>query len=220
MENEIRYFSIFTGAAGIELGLEGDNILYKEGQEHKSSSQERDGNNKAEGGEPRYVCVGMSENDKFCSRLLASNFPHVKNWGDATKINPHEIPDFDLLCGGFPCQAFSIAGRRRGFKDTRGILFFEIARILEVKKPKLVLLENVKGLLHHEKGETFSIIIQTLFKLGYDVQWMVLNSKFFGVPQNRERVFIIANLRETSRPEILPFRKNYSEIIFKHDFLV
>jgi DNA (cytosine-5)-methyltransferase 1 len=113
-----------------------------------------------------------------------------------------------MLCGGFPCQAFSIAGKRRGFNDTRGTLFFDIARILEVKRPKIVFLENVKGLLNHNKGETFKVIIQTLSELGYDVQWMVLNSKFFGVPQNRERVFIIGSLRGKGRPEILPFRES------------
>lgn len=116
-----------------------------------------------------------------------------------------------MLCGGFPCQSFSIAGKRRGFEDTRGTMFFEIARILEVKRPKFILLENVKGLLNHNKGETFSVIIQTLEELGYRTEWMVLNSKFHGVPQNRERVFIIGSLRGECRPEILPFRQNDSE---------
>lgn len=177
-DGKIRYFSMFTGVGGFELGLE----------------------DKGE-------CVGFSEIDKYCSELLSKRFPRITNFGDATKINPRELPDFDMLCGGFPCQAFSIAGKRRGFNDTRGTLFFEIARIIEVKRPKIIFLENVKGLLNHNKGETFSIIIQTLSELGYDVQWMVLNSKFFGVPQNRERVFIIGSLRGESKPEILPFRE-------------
>ena len=116
-----------------------------------------------------------------------------------------------MLCGGFPCQAFSIAGKRRGFEDIRGTMFFEVARILKVKRPKIVFLENVKGLLNHNKGETFRVILQTLDELGYEVQWMVLNSKFFGVPQNRERVFIIGNLRGERRPEILPFREINSQ---------
>jgi DNA (cytosine-5)-methyltransferase 1 len=130
------------------------------------------------------------------------------HFGDATKINPDELPDFDMLCGGFPCQAFSIAGRREGFNDTRGTLFFEISRIIKTKRPKIVFLENVKGLLNHDQGKTFRVIIQTLSELGYDVQWMVCNSKFFGVPQNRERVFIIGNIRGEPRPEILPFRES------------
>jgi len=169
--------------------------------------------NPSNGGRRRtYTCVGVSEIDKYANQVLAKRFPNTPNFGDASKINPSELPDFDLLCGGFPCQSFSIAGKRRGFEDTRGTMFFHIARILEVKKPKLVLLENVKGLLNHEKGKTFSTIIQTMEELGYDVQWMVLNSKFFGVPQNRERVFIIGSARGERRSEILPFRKSNGEL--------
>ena len=124
--------------------------------------------------------------------------------GDITKVNTEEIPDHDLLVGGFPCQAFSIAGKRGGFEDTRGTLFFEIARIAQEKRPRLILLENVKGLLSHDKGRTFGAILTTLDEIGYDCQWQVLNSKNFGVPQNRERVFIIGHLRGTSRPEVFP----------------
>lgn len=174
---------MFTGIGGFELGL----------------------------GE-RFECIGFSENDKFCSKLLSKKFPTIKNYGDATKINPNKLPNFDMLCGGFPCQTFSIAGKRRGLEDTRGTLFFNVARIVKVKRPKIVFLENVKGLLNHNKGKTFSIILTTLSKLGYDVQWMVLNSKFFGVPQNRERVFIIGNLRGQPKPKILPFRETNKEI--------
>jgi DNA (cytosine-5)-methyltransferase 1 len=153
-----------------------------------------------------HECIGYSEINKHSIQTYQKNFgTQVKNYGDATLINPDELPSFDLLCGGFPCQAFSIAGKRRGFDDTRGTLFFDIARILKAKRPSLILLENVKGLLNHNKGETFSIIINTIQELGYNVEWMVFNSKFFGVPQNRERVFIIGSLRGTSRPEILPF---------------
>ena len=162
-------------------------------------------------GDRQFNCIGLSEIDKYASELLAQKFPTIKNWGDCTKIDPSELPDFDMLCGGFPCQSFSIAGKRKGFKDTRGTMFFEVARILKVKRPKLVFLENVKGLLNHDKGKTFRVILQTLEELGYRTQWMVLNSKFFGVPQNRERVFIIGSLRGTSRPEILPFGKSNGE---------
>ncbi len=182
----MRYFSMFTGVGGFELGFKYANKTI---------------------GFDKFKCIGFSEIDKYSNQVLKYRFPEVKNYGDATKINPNKLPDFDMLCGGFPCQSFSIAGKRGGFKDTRGTLFFEIARILKVKKPKLVLLENVKGLLNHDKGETFKVILQTLGELGYGVQWVVLNSKFFGVPQNRERVFIIGNLRKTSKPKILPFRE-------------
>jgi len=153
-------------------------------------------------------CVFYSEIDKFAVQTYNKNFGENHNPTDITQIRAADIPDFDILCGGFPCQAFSISGKRRGFQDTRGTLFFEITRIIKAKKPKLVFLENVKGLLNHENGQTFSIIIQTISELGYDVQWMVLNSKFFGVPQNRERVFIIGSIRGECKPEILPFRES------------
>ena len=110
----------------------------------------------------------------------------------------------DVICGGFPCQAFSIAGNRRGFKDTRGTLFFEVARFASILRPKYLFLENVKGLLNHDRGATFETILRTLDELGYDVEWQVLNSKDFGVPQNRERVFIIGHLRGASTRAIFP----------------
>jgi DNA (cytosine-5)-methyltransferase 1 len=177
----MKYFSMFSGVGGFELGLDD------------------------------HDCIGFSEKDTYAIQTYKQHFTKVKNYGDATKINTRELPDFDLLCGGFPCQAFSVAGKREGFKDTRGTLFFEITRVAQAKRPTYILLENVKGLLNHEKGRTFTKIIQTLDELGYDYQWMVLNSKFFGVPQTRERVFIIANIRGTSRPEILPFRQGSSK---------
>jgi len=209
--SNIRYFSMFTGVGGFELGLERANSLsrIKEGEIQTtnegimSNTCEQNGNRREQ--YPMYKCVGMSEFDKYSNQVLKYRFPNIKNYGDCTKIKPEDLPDFDMLCGGFPCQAFSIAGKRRGFEDTRGTMFFEVARILKIKRPKIVLLENVKGLLNHNKGETFSVILQTLDELGYEIQWMVLNSKFHGVPQNRERVLIIGNLRGTSRPEILPF---------------
>ena len=130
--------------------------------------------------------------------------PH-RNLGDITKIKAEDLPEFDLIVGGFPCQSFSIAGKRGGFADTRGTLFFDIARIIKAKQPRLLLLENVKGLLSHDKGDTFRVILATLDELGYNCQWQVLNSKNFGVPQNRERVFIIGHLRGTPRPKVFPF---------------
>jgi len=217
-EKEIRYFSMFTGVGGFELGLERANALpITERDESRGNEEDCRSNKQIPLATQQFTCVGCSEIDKYASELLKKRFPSVKNWGDCTKINPSELPEFDMLCGGFPCQAFSIAGKRRGFQDTRGTLFFEIARILKVKRPKLILLENVKGLLNHEKGKTFSVIIQTLEELGYRTQWVVLNSKFFGVPQNRERVFIIGSLRGESRQEILPFKKSHvkNEITIK-----
>src|SRR5699024_5209449 len=112
--------------------------------------------------------------------------------GDITEIDAKDVPEHDLLVGGFPCQAFSVAGKRKGFEDTRGTLFFEIARIAAEKKPKALLLENVKGLINHDKGNTLDTMIKTLNDIGYVVDFDVLNSKYFGVPQNRERIFIVA----------------------------
>lgn len=208
-EKEIKYFSMFTGVGGFELGIEraNDNKSQNARLQPKTNSE----CNNLQQLQRTTTCIGFSEIDKYANQLLKNKYPEIINYGDCTRINPTELPEFDLLCGGFPCQSFSIAGKRRGFEDTRGTMFFEIARILEVKRPKLILLENVKGLLNHDKGETFKVILQTLEELGYEVQWMVLNSKFFGVPQNRERVFIIGNLRGTTRPEILPFTGSHNE---------
>ena len=148
-------------------------------------------------------CVGACEIDKYARSVYARHFPQVPMWNDATKLNPAELPDFECLCAGFPCQAFSIAGQRRGFADTRGSLFFEIARIAKEKRPRYLLLENVKGLLNHDSGKTFRIIISTLDEMGYNAEWEVLNSKYF-VPQNRERVFIVGHLRGECTRKIFP----------------
>src|SRR5690625_4205524 len=136
-------------------------------------------------------CVFASEIDKFAAQAYETLYGE-KPAGDITKIPAEDIPDHDLLVGGFPCQAFSVAGKRKGFGDTRGTLFFEIARIAKEKQPKALLLENVKGLVNHDKGRTLDIMIRTLNEIGYVVDFNVLNSKYFGVPQNRERIFIIA----------------------------
>jgi DNA (cytosine-5)-methyltransferase 1 len=148
-----------------------------------------------------HECVYANERDKYAASIYDRHFAKCDT-RDIRTVPASEIPDHDLLVGGFPCQAFSIAGKRRGFADTRGTLFFEIARILRAKHPRLFILENVKGLLSHDNGNTFKTIIATLDELGYDLQWQVLNSKNFGVPQNRERVFIIGHLRGTSRPQV------------------
>lgn len=126
-------------------------------------------------------CVFSSEIEKNAIAIYNKNFGEMPS-GDITTIRTGDVASMDVLCGGFPCQAFSIAGNRAGFKDARGTLFFEIARD---KRPKILFLENVKGLLNHDKGRTFAVILLTLDELGYDVEWQVLNSKDFGVPQNR-----------------------------------
>ena len=123
---------------------------------------------------------------------------------DARKIETGAMPDFDLLCAGFPCQAFSIAGKRGGFGDARGTLFFEAARLVADKRPAYFLLENVPGLLSHDKGRTFHTILGTFSELGYHVEWKVLNSKDFGIPQSRKRVYLIGYLDGRCAGKILP----------------
>lgn len=231
----MKYLSLFSGIGGFELGIHNAYVetanRTKNGRsketkktwggkgykESESVGPERrwigKHDNRSSSRQESLTCIGYSEIDKYATEIYQRHFPDHKNYGDITKIKPNKLPNFDLLVGGFPCQAFSIAGKRKGFKDTRGTLFFDIARILRSKKPRLFLLENVKGLLSHDNGSTFKTIIATLTKLGYDVQWQVLNSKNFGVPQNRERVFIVGHLRGTSRPKIFPFTENNSEDI-------
>ncbi len=135
-------------------------------------------------------CVFSSDIDKFAQETYKLNF-NEQPYGDITKIKSTDIPDFDILCAGFPCQPFSIAGRRLGFEDTRGTLFFEVARILQEKKPKAFFLENVRGLANHDKGNTVKVIMQTLNDLGYTATAKVLNAKDYGVPQNRERWYCV-----------------------------
>ena len=135
-------------------------------------------------------CVFSSEFEKFARESYFANFNEFPS-GDITKIKNSSIPSHDILLAGFPCQPFSNAGYKLGFEDTRGTLFFDVARIIKSKKPSMVLLENVKGLRSHDNGRTIKVIENTLDKLGYDVFIDVLNSKDFGLPQNRERVFIV-----------------------------
>jgi DNA (cytosine-5)-methyltransferase 1 len=176
----MKYFSLFSGIGGFELGIQYSH--------------------------PDWECVGYSEIDKYAIQVYEKHFKH-KNYGDITAINTGELPDFDLLVGGFPCQSFSIAGKRGGFNDTRGTLFFEIARILRDKRPRYFVLENVKGLLSHDGGKTLQTIFGVLTDLGYEFEWQVLNSKNFGVPQNRERIFIVGHIRGGRRPEVFPIRR-------------
>ena len=136
-------------------------------------------------------CVFASEIDKFAKQAYTT-LHGLEPHGDITKIDAKDIPDHDVIAAGFPCQSFSVAGKRGGFEDARGTLFFEVARIASEKQPKVLLLENVKGLVGHDKGKTLDTIVKTLNEIGYRVDFEVLNSKYFGVPQNRERIFIVA----------------------------
>jgi DNA (cytosine-5)-methyltransferase 1 len=163
MSNKFKFIDLFAGVGGIRIPFE------------------------ELGGD----CVFSSEWDKFSQQTYEANFGEIPH-GDITEIDAKDIPKHDLLVGGFPCQAFSQAGLKKGFKDTRGTMFFEIARILDHHKPKAILLENVKGLRGHDKGNTFKTIISILNELGYQtLESTVLNAKHFGLPQNRERIFIV-----------------------------
>ena len=178
----MKYLSLFSGIGGFELGLEN--------------------------ADKEFECIGFSEIDKYAKSIYLGHFPRHTDLGDASEIDPKEIEDFELLVGGFPCQAFSLSGKRLGFDDTRGTMFFEIARILNEKRPKYFLLENVKGLLSHDGGRTYKKILGVLSELGYDVEWEIYNSCDFGVPQNRERLYLKGYSRAECGREILSQKRN------------
>jgi DNA (cytosine-5)-methyltransferase 1 len=165
----------------------------------------------------KFDWVGFSEIDKYAIQQYQKRFPRSEYVGSVTDVQPgRDLPNnIDILCGGFPCQAFSIAGKRKGFDDTRGTLFFEIARILryfrDVGKPiPYFILENVKGLLNHEDGRTFATIYGVLADLDYTIECQLLNTRWF-LPQNRERIYIVGRFRGESRPKIFPIRENGRE---------
>lgn len=160
--------------------------------------------------------VFSSEWDRYAQAMYEANFDEMP-FGDINDIDPHDIPDHDILLAGFPCQPFSIAGKGLGFADTRGTLFFNIESILEAKKPRAFLLENVKQLVTHDKGNTFKVIISKLTDLGYTVYYKVLNSLHFGLPQKRERIYIVGFREpiEFSFPKPWGYYKPLSEILEK-----
>jgi DNA (cytosine-5)-methyltransferase 1 len=156
-------------------------------------------------------CVGHCEIDKFADKSYrAMHDVKEGEWyaNDIRAVEPGDLPEADCYCGGFPCQAFSVAGKRGGFEDTRGTLFFEVMRLAAVRKPEYLFMENVAGLLSHDGGKTFGTILNTLGQLGYWYEYQVLNSKNYGVPQNRERVFVIGHLGGYSGGEIFPIRQS------------
>ena len=184
---KIKLLDLFSGIGGFHLGLE------KAGFE--------------------FDWVGFSEIDSFASKQYKRRFPYAKELGDITTIQSGDLPgDITILCGGFPCQAFSMAGKRRGFDDTRGTLFFEIARLLrhfkDIGKPiPYFVLENVKGLLSHDDGQTFATIYGVLTQLDYTIECQILNTKWF-LPQNRERIYIVGHLGKPGRSKIFPIGEN------------
>ena len=187
----IRFIDLFAGIGGIRQGFE--QACKKKG--YKSE------------------CVFTSEIKPYAIDVLQQNHPNEIIYGDITQIKSTDIPDFDFLLAGFPCQAFSSAGKRLGFEDTRGTLFFEVERILKEKEPSGFVLENVEGLVNHDKthssdkmGKTLTIILNHLDMLGYKVSWNVLNAKNFGVAQDRKRIYIVGTKREKPNIEEFPCR--------------
>ena len=176
----IKFIDLFSGAGGFREGLERAGGL---------------------------ACEGHCENDQRANQSYNALFDTEGEWfcEDIRTADPAGLPDFDLLCGGFPCQSFSLAGKRGGFTDPRGTLFFEIARLVEARHPAYLLLENVPGLLSHDQGRTFAAILHALDRLGYGVEWQVLNSKDFGVPQSRKRVYLVGYLDPRCAGKVFPF---------------
>jgi DNA (cytosine-5)-methyltransferase 1 len=188
MKPKFTFIDLFSGIGGFRLAL--DNLNGK--------------------------CVFSSDIDKWANETYLANFKHLPS-GDITKVPSSEIPDHEVLTAGFPCQPFSIAGKRKGFEDTRGTLFFEVARILKDKKPKAFILENVKGIVSHDKGNTLLTILTTLDELGYDAQYKILNSKDYGVPQNRERWICVGTRRDLALQYEFPEPEDL--VVTLHDIL-
>lgn len=203
---------MFSGIGGFEVGIEKafaeSNVEQYEKEYQAEDTRSGFRMELGRNGKLSGDCIGYSEIDRYATAIYRRHFPEHRNFGDATTLNVSELPDFDLLVGGFPCQAFSIAGKREGFLDARGTLFFEIARVLEYKRPRYFLLENVEGLLSHDDRKTFVRIIGVLADIGYRVQWQVLNTKDYGLPQNRERIFIAGCIGNGSRFEVFPIAEN------------
>ncbi|MCM3325048.1 DNA cytosine methyltransferase [Cytobacillus kochii] len=193
----VKFIDLFAGIGGFRLGLE----------------------------QSGFKCVFSSEIDKACKDTYFANYGEMPK-GDIGEINPKEIENFDILSAGFPCQPFSISGKQLGFEDTRGTLFFDILRIIKIKQPKVVLLENVKHLVHHDKGNTLKVILENLRQLNYEVNWKILNASDFGVPQNRERIIIVASkdkkfefdkIKTVKRPVLKDFLDTEADFEFLDD---
>ncbi|MCL2018782.1 MAG: DNA cytosine methyltransferase [Oscillospiraceae bacterium] len=191
MSNSITFVDLFCGIGGIRLAMESSG----------------------------FKCVFSCDINSECQNTYYANFGELPK-GDIKKISEKSMPDFDILCAGFPCQPFSISGKQKGFEDDRGSMFFEICRFIKEKNPKIVFLENVKHLIHHDKGQTLKTILAELLSLGYAPEWRLLNALDYGVPQNRERIIIIATrigdfdfsqIKTTKRKMLVDFLDEYGD---------
>ena len=163
-------------------------------------------------------CVYSNEWDKYAQKVYQMNFGD-KPEGDITLVDENKIPDHDILCAGFPCQAFSISGKQKGFEDSRGTLFFDVARIVKAKKPKVVFMENVKNFASHDNGNTLKVVQNTMIDLGYDFYYDILNSLDFGIPQNRERIYMLC-FRKDLNIKNFDFPKPFELSTFVEDLLL
>jgi len=186
----MRYIDLFAGVGGFRYGI--DRCNRPTGQNKKETKNKKNSTNTKKGNtrELAFTCVYSSEWDKYANSVYRKHFGECDD-RDIRTVPTSEIPDHDLLVGGVPCQSWSVAGKRGGFDDERGNMWFECFRILRAKQPKYFLFENVKGLLSHDRGKSMERICEELCGCGYAIDFEVLNSKNFGVPQNRERVFIV-----------------------------
>jgi DNA (cytosine-5)-methyltransferase 1 len=192
--SNVKFVDLFCGIGGIRLGME----------------------------QAGFECIFSCDINSECQRTYAANFGETPQ-GDIRDVSEKSIPDFDILCAGFPCQPFSISGRQKGFADDRGTLFFEICRFVEEKQPKVVFLENVKHLIHHDGGRTLETILSKLIAMGYTAEWKLLNALDYGVPQNRERIIIIASkskafdfkaLQTVKRPVLIDYLDEQGDFEF------
>lgn len=169
-------------------------------------------------------CIYSNEWDKFAQEVYNSNFGEIPD-GDITKVDENTIPQHDILCAGFPCQAFSISGKQRGFEDSRGTLFFDVARIVKCKKPKIVFMENVKNFASHDNGRTLQVVRKTMEELGYSFYYKVLNATDFGIPQKRERIYMVCfrndlNINNFSFPKPIKLIKHVEDFLLSDESIV
>lgn len=197
----MKYFSTFSGVGGFELGIEYADLsrhkIQKEGAKRQRLEGQRNSIHPSFSDESS--CVGVSEIDKYASAVLKYRFPETKNYGDITKIDWSTVPDFDLLVGGSPCQDLSVAGKQRGLEGERSGLFYEFMRGVREKEPAYFIWENVKGALSSNQGWDFAQVQIEMEQAGYSLWWQVLNAKDFGVPQNRERIFVVGTRNRSPR---------------------
>ena len=194
---KLKYLSTFSGIGGFELGIE---------RAAKALGIDIE-------------CIGHSEIDKFAESVYQKHFKGNKNYGDITTINTDELPDFDILVGGFPCQSYSTAGKRKGLEDERGQLFFDLSRIIKAKRPRVVVLENVPALLSNNRGKAFSRLLCEMAEMGMYVEWFVCDSSAHGVPQSRKRLIIVGIFGRVPSTPLFPLHPTHRTCLDQAKFI-